>query len=183
LERSEDLLKDADDSLGAAKDLLTSGRWAKVCFHCLQAAELALKAEADKSIRLLVEYSKPFQPRTIILFGSYARGDFTESSDIDLCLIADKMPKEELPRRTLPDMPKIPKLKVIGFLPEEFLEYIRTIRFLAFDIVADGIIIYDDGLYRKIREAFDDVIRTYGICRQRHGWKISSSPTKSGRSD
>jgi len=142
-----------------------------------------LKAEADKSIRLLVKYAKPLQPRAIILFGSYARGDFTESSDIDVCLIADKMPKEEMSRRTLPDVPKIPKIKVIGFLPEEFLEYIRTIRFLAFDIVADGIVIYDDGSYGKIREAYDDAIRTYGICRQRHGWKISGSPVKSGRSD
>ena len=44
MERSEDLLKDADDSLGAAKDLLISRRWAKVCFHCQQTAELALKA-------------------------------------------------------------------------------------------------------------------------------------------
>jgi len=44
LERSEDLLKDADDSLGAAKDLLVRGRWAKVCFNSQQAAELALKA-------------------------------------------------------------------------------------------------------------------------------------------
>jgi HEPN domain-containing protein len=44
LERSEDLLKDADDFLGAAKDLLVGGRWAKVCFNSQQAAELALKA-------------------------------------------------------------------------------------------------------------------------------------------
>jgi HEPN domain-containing protein len=44
LERSEDLLKDADDFLGAAKDLLVSRRWAKVCFNSQQAAELALKA-------------------------------------------------------------------------------------------------------------------------------------------
>ena len=44
MERSEDLLKDADDSLGAAKDLLVRGRWAKVCFNSQQAAELALKA-------------------------------------------------------------------------------------------------------------------------------------------
>jgi len=44
LERSEGLLKDADDFLGAAKDLLITGRWAKVCFNCQQAAELALKA-------------------------------------------------------------------------------------------------------------------------------------------
>jgi len=44
LERSESLLKDADDFLGAARDLLATGRWAKVCFNCQQAAELALKA-------------------------------------------------------------------------------------------------------------------------------------------
>jgi len=44
LERSESLLKDADDFLGAAKDLFATGRWAKVCFNCQQAAELALKA-------------------------------------------------------------------------------------------------------------------------------------------
>jgi len=138
-----------------------------------------LKAEAEKSIRLLVEYAKPLRPRTIILFGSYARGDFTESSDIDLCVIADNMPREELARRTLPDLPSIPKVTIIGFLPGEFLEYIRTIRFLAFDIVADGIIIYDDGLFRRIQEAFNDVIKTYGISRQRHGWKISSALPKS----
>jgi HEPN domain-containing protein len=44
LERAESLLKDADDFLGAARDLLATGRWAKVCFNCQQAAELALKA-------------------------------------------------------------------------------------------------------------------------------------------
>lgn len=44
LERSESLLRDAEDSLGAAKDLSATGRWAKVCFNCQQAAELALKA-------------------------------------------------------------------------------------------------------------------------------------------
>jgi len=137
-----------------------------------------LKAEADKSIRLLVECAKPLRPRTIILFGSYARGDFTESSDIDLCIIAENMPKEELARRTLPNLPSIPNVTALGFLPEEFLEYIKTTRFLAFDIVADGIIIYDDGLYRKIRETFEDVTREEGIQRLRHGWKISK-PTPS----
>ena len=35
---------DAEDFLGAAKDLLRTGRWSKVCFNAQQAAELALKA-------------------------------------------------------------------------------------------------------------------------------------------
>jgi len=44
MERAEDLLKDADDFLGAAKDLFKTGRWAKVCFNCQQSTELTLKA-------------------------------------------------------------------------------------------------------------------------------------------
>lgn len=132
-----------------------------------------LRAEAQKAASLLVERAEPLKPRTIILFGSYARGDFTESSDIDLCLIADAMPDDELARRTLPDMQGIPKVRVIGFLPDEFIEYLREMKFLAFDIVAEGIPIYDDGLYRKIREAFEDVVQKHGITRLSRGWRIS----------
>jgi len=44
MRRAEDLLEDSDDFLGAAKDLLLTGRWAKVCFMAQQAAELAVKA-------------------------------------------------------------------------------------------------------------------------------------------
>lgn len=44
MRRAEDLLDDAQDSLGAAKDLLASQRWAKACFMSQQAAELAVKA-------------------------------------------------------------------------------------------------------------------------------------------
>jgi HEPN domain-containing protein len=44
MRREEDLLDDARDSLGAANDLLATGRWAKVCFMAHQGAELAVKA-------------------------------------------------------------------------------------------------------------------------------------------
>jgi len=132
-----------------------------------------LRAEAQKAASLLVERAKPFKPRAVILFGSYARGDFTESSDIDVCLIADTMPEDELARRTIPDMQIIPKVRVIGFLPDEFVQYLKDMKFLAFDIVAEGIPIYDDGLYRKIRETFDDVVQKHGITKLPNGWRIS----------
>jgi HEPN domain-containing protein len=44
MRRVEDLLEDAEDSLGAAKDLFTNQRWAKTCFMSQQSAKLALKA-------------------------------------------------------------------------------------------------------------------------------------------
>lgn len=133
-----------------------------------------LAAESKEATNLFVEHARPYQPRAIILFGSYARGDFTESSDIDLCLIADKMPEDELARRTAVDMPRVPKVRAIGFFPEEFLEYLRGMRFLAFDIVAEGTVIYDDGFYQKIRETFDEVVKTHGIRKLKHGWMVSN---------
>jgi len=132
-----------------------------------------LRAEAEEAVRLQIEQAKPLRPRTILLFGSYATGNFTQGSDIDLCVIADGMPEDELARRTLPDLQRVPKVRVIGFGPEEFLEYLKDLRFLAFDIVADGVVAYDDGLYGKIRETYEEMIRKHGITRLRHGWSAS----------
>ena len=75
LERSGDLLKDADDSLGAARDLLATGRWAKVCFHCQQAAELALKAALNSlglevkghDVSLLLDQLAEYEPEIKVL--------------------------------------------------------------------------------------------------------------------
>lgn len=134
-----------------------------------------LKAEADKAARVLIEHAKELQPSTILLFGSYAKGNFTEASDIDICLIADNMPRDELTRRTLPDLQKPAKVRVIGFGTEEFLDYLRTLRFLAFDIVADGVVIYDNGAYKKIRETYNELVKEHGIIRLEHGWKIPRS--------
>ncbi len=44
MSRAEDLLVDAEDFLGAARDLYRTGRWSKVCFNAQQAAEISLKA-------------------------------------------------------------------------------------------------------------------------------------------
>jgi len=40
MERAKDLLVDAEDFFGAANNLLSTGRWSKVCFNCQQAVEL-----------------------------------------------------------------------------------------------------------------------------------------------
>mgnify|MGYP001770729385 FL=1 len=38
---------------------------------------------------LCEKYSK-FRPRLVVLFGSYARGDYTESSDVDVLIVSDR---------------------------------------------------------------------------------------------
>jgi len=73
MERAADLLKDAEDFLGAAIDLFKTGRWAKVCFNCHQCVELALKAglnalglerkghDLSELLEELVQYRREFE--------------------------------------------------------------------------------------------------------------------------
>ena len=46
------------------------------------------------------EIAKAFKPDKIILFGSYARGESTEQSDVDLLIIAESI--EPPPKRSVP---------------------------------------------------------------------------------
>lgn len=46
-----------------------------------------LKAKFEKDVNLAVKKLKKLNPEKIILYGSLARGDFDEDSDIDLLII------------------------------------------------------------------------------------------------
>ncbi|MEM2398244.1 MAG: nucleotidyltransferase domain-containing protein, partial [Ignisphaera sp.] len=43
---------------------------------------------------LLEKYRKKLALRLVILFGSRARGDYTDRSDIDILVVADDLPKD-----------------------------------------------------------------------------------------
>ena len=94
----------------------------------------------------IVERLKSLQPERIILFGSYAAGNATEDSDIDLFLVKGSKNNEDnyelLARRKLRDL--IYKYR-IGFDvladSQEFLDS-REDHFYKVDILTDGKVIY-----------------------------------------
>jgi len=131
-----------------------------------------LRKEAEKLLKSFLEEVQPLVPKCVILFGSYARGDFTEGSDIDVCLIAENLPRDELARRCLTGLYSTPKIRAIGFYPKEFLQYLMGLRFLAYDIVADGVPLYDDGFFSEIKRVYSDCLREHGIVREEKGWRV-----------
>jgi len=135
----------------------------------------AFRREAGKLLKSFVDEVRPLAPRCIILFGSYAKGNFTEESDIDVCVIAENLPVDELARRSLTGLYSTKKIKAIGFYPEEFLQYLKGLRFLAYDIVSDGIPIYDDNFFSEATRVYNDCLREHGIVREARGWRIASS--------
>ncbi len=76
--------------------------------------------------------------RSLVLFDSFARGDFTEDSDVDLCLTAEGLPKDIFARRPLSGLYKT-SVRAFGYEPEEFLLMLQSLNPLTLDIVEEGL--------------------------------------------
>lgn len=95
----------------------------------------------------IIERLKPLHPEKIILFGSYAYGNPTEDSDIDLFLVKDT-PKDKACNYEVDAMMRLRDLirrYHIGFdvlaAPQEFLDN-REDYFYKVDILTNGKVIY-----------------------------------------
>jgi len=64
-----------------------------------------------------------FNPKDIILFGSYAKGLVIKESDIDLCVIFDKGDKRKLAQEILLETESETDLDIVVFLSEEWEKY------------------------------------------------------------
>ena len=83
---------------------------------------------------------------TALLVGSFARGDFSEDSDVDLLVVGDF---REPPHRRLLDV-WAPGVEIIALTPEEALKVVERCYPLAHD-VALGIVLKDDlGLAERL---------------------------------
>ncbi|MGB9704479.1 MAG: nucleotidyltransferase domain-containing protein [Pyrobaculum sp.] len=77
---------------------------------------------------------------TVLLVGSYARGDYGEDSDIDVLVVGRF---SEPPHRRLPGLKTPPGVEVIALNLEEALKVVEKCYPLALDI-ALGVVIKDD---------------------------------------
>ena len=127
--------------------------------------------EAERLIEQFLLEINQLNPKCVILFGSYARGNFTEGSDIDLCVIAERLPEDELRRRTLVGHYDTPKITAIGFYPQEFINFLKKRRCFVYDIISDGMVVYDDGLFEMIKSVYEGCIREFQMIREANGWR------------
>jgi len=116
-----------------------------------------------------------------ILFGSWARGEPSELSDLDFFVIVRGLPKETVRRRYMvyealtPLMRKFKRqVSVIEADTEEIGKHITP---LLIDIAHDGIILYDrDGRVEGFLKRVRDAVKKAGLTRYRtsdgrYGWK------------
>ncbi len=86
---------------------------------------------------------RPFDPEKIILFGSHARAEADEGSDIDLMVIykTEKAFLERLKELYLAwDIPKA--VDILAYTPEEFFRMTEESPFVQ-DAIAEGEVLYE----------------------------------------
>jgi hypothetical protein len=112
------------------------------------------------------------RPRSIILYGSMARGDYGVGSDVDILVISDDLPPNFLERlRLLSEAnPTLAPIQAVGYTPAEFLQMIHRRHPTALYAVADGKPLHDDGFFQGTKQVFEKVKKDFDLVRTEHGW-------------
>ena len=109
------------------------------------------------------------KPLLVVLYGSFARGDYTFSSDVDLLVVADDIPDRygdrwELVFDIVEGFPLDPHV----YTPEEFRGMVRDGRMAALDALTEGVVIYAEPRFKRevdclLREVLRRRVKLDGI--------------------
>lgn len=80
--------------------------------------------------------------KLVILYGSRARGDYTEESDVDILVVGDSIPKDPRTAYSILIDSRYPRVQPIGFNTEVFLNKLREGCTFILEILEDGKILY-----------------------------------------
>lgn len=111
--------------------------------------------------------------RTVVLFGSQARGQSSPSSDHDLFVVIEELPAEPLARQRivreslLPILDQLPgPISFIAKTPEEVAANLTP---LLLDVCVDGICLYGSSYFETYRQRALAALRQSALRRQRVG--------------
>ena len=108
----------------------------------VQANMSKIAVKNNKVDTVLEQIIKAYDPEKVYLFGSAARGDDDEYSDLDLAVIAQSSLTFVKRLRQSVDLIDAPKTDVLIYTPEEFDEMLEKGNYFAQDIIA-GKLIYE----------------------------------------
>ncbi len=92
--------------------------------------------------------------RMIVLFGSYAMGNFERNSDVDILVVADGLPEDAIDSYVLLTVGVPKDIRLVDFEPHpydpsEFISSMKAGNQRPVDALVDGQILYIDPDYRR----------------------------------
>ena len=122
----------------------------------------SLNGLVDFLRKKLCSMDKVSKLRLVVLFGSYARGDYTEESDIDVLVVADDLPRD--PREAFEKLVIMeePRITPIGLNTEIFLKKLERGEPFILEIIEDGkIVCYDEEFLERIMRIYREKRKHY----------------------
>ena len=125
----------------------------------------------EEMINDYVERIKGLDVRGILLFGSVARNDAKEQSDVDILVVASGLPdiKE---RYDFITVKKPSRIEDIWMTPDELIEMVDAKTGFVVDALLEGKILLDDGTIKGARARLRDSLKRLNAKKLKHGWFI-----------
>ena len=120
------------------------------------------------------KFNNDIEIKSVILFGSVARGQAKDHSDIDIIVVASGLP--ELKKRDeLPPFRSPARIQDIWMTPEELEDMVIAKTGFVVDALLEGKVLFDDGTARAAREMLVQSLERLKIRKLEHGWMIARS--------
>jgi len=125
----------------------------------------------EEMINDYVERIKGLDVRGVLLFGSVARNDAKEHSDVDMLVVASGLPdiKE---RYDFITVKKPSRIEDIWMTPDELIEMVDAKTGFVVDALLEGKILLDDGTVEGARARLRDSLNRLNAKKLKHGWFI-----------
>ncbi len=115
-----------------------------------------------KGLEGLVAKYLRFKPKLIVLFGSRARGDYTDSSDYDILVVSDELPGD--PREAFDRLYDLdyPNVFPIGMSTSSFLRRLEKGSTFILEVLEDGkVLSADEDFLQEVMAKFKEVRRRF----------------------
>lgn len=129
--------------------------------------------------KLVLELKTIFQKdlRSVILFGSFAKGTDQIYSDIDILIILNKKFTDWTERRDLEIELRKKLYRTVGQVSpktgsvEELEDALDALNPLILNILNNGIILYDDGTFEKLKDQFKQIVPARAVMHEGY-WEV-----------
>lgn len=106
----------------------------------------------EKAEEYLEKLKKKIGPLSGVVFGSVSRGDFNDASDIDMVVIAEKLPTHPLRRLDVLLNPWVPGIDPKGYTLSEFEQLKQKGNPFIQLVLEEGIVLIDEiGVFKNER--------------------------------
>lgn len=137
----------------------------------LSTAGLAsLEMHAEKIESFLEEVDRAHGLRTAVVFGSHAKNQATQYSDVDMVIVCRNLPENWLDRlKAVSKYARFP-LQALIYTRKELEEVVRRPSFVVLDAIVEGIPLRDDGTWERAKQIFHEIKEKYCLKKEGRKW-------------